>query len=57
MTRRIAAASRGEDPIYTTDIIYTFMDLMGTRFADNSDVAGRSILNRSTKGSRPKESH
>ncbi len=57
MARRIAAASRGEDPIYTTDIIYTLMDLMGTRFADNSDVAGRSILNRSTKGSRPKESH
>lgn len=57
MARRIAAASRGEDPIYTTDIIYTFMDLMGTRFANNSDVAGRSFLNRSTKGSRPKESH
>lgn len=57
MARRIAAASGGEDPIYTTDIIYTLMDLMGTRFADNSDVAGRSILNRSTKGSRPKESH
>lgn len=56
MTRRIADASGGEDPIYTTDIIYTLMDLMGTRFAGNSDVAERSILNRLTKGSRSKKS-
>lgn len=57
MTRRIADASGGEDPIYTNDIIYTLMDLMGTRFAGNSDVAERSILNRLTKSSRSKESH
>lgn len=44
--RRVADASRGDGPIYTTDIIYTLMDLMGSRFADNNDVAERTILHQ-----------
>ena len=44
MARRIADASRSGVTVHTTDIIYTLMDIMGTRFTDNDDVADRSIL-------------
>lgn len=42
--KRIAAASQQTDSIFLTDLTYTLMDIMGTRFRDNDDVAKRSFL-------------
>lgn len=44
MTERIIEASKGKSGLYTTDIIYSLMDLMGTRFCDNNDVEIKSIF-------------
>lgn len=42
LTKRIRAS---KDKAYnTTDIIYTLMDIAGVKFADNNDVAERSLI-------------